>query len=511
MDSESRTASASSGLPASPPAEASSATNKAYNWSLLLVLLVTLVPILIVRYPDMIDYHNHLARCYILAHYHSTPIFHERYSVVPTPSPELAMDLVVVPLLRILPLLVAGKVFLALTVVLFVLGSSAVGKAVAGKPNWLALVCALTFYNYQSFFGFVDFMFGIGVFLCTFALWLRWRNHMTAWRFAACGCLAIAAYLSHLSSIIFLGIACLVYTADDFSQDRRWKPVFLKLAWFAFPLPLLWLFLHAKGHPEPLRWVSFESLWDRILLFRSPFDSYSGILNRALDVIFPLCVIALMIGAKRHPLFRVSMIFLAGVFMTPSIVMHVYHVPERWVIPMWLCLMLSLQPRRGKVQQVAFVVLFGAMMVRMADTTRYWLSASEECGQMLAIGQALPQGASVFVIQPAPLTSFETNKEHLLQNELLFTHAINLWSASRQADLSTLYAIEGQQMLVFRERACHGIDRTASWESCFPTFDYAITFNPRPKIEAAVRNAATPVAQWRYITLWRVNKGGSAQ
>jgi hypothetical protein len=484
---------------------------RAYSWSLLLVLLAILIPVWIVQYPDLVDYHNHLVRCYILAHYHQNPIFQQRYSVHLTPVPDLAMDLVVVPLLGFLPLLVAGKVFLTLTAILYVMGCSEVGKAVAGKPNWLALISALTFFNYQLFYGFVDFMFGAGVFLCAFALWLRWRNQMSALRFVVCGALAIAAYLSHLSSIIFLAVACLVYTAADFSEERKLKPVFLKLAWLTCPLPLLWFYLHGKDHPPPLRWLSFESLQDRFLLFRSPFDSYSGTLNLALDFLFPLCVIALMIGAKRQPLFRASMIFLAAVFVTPSLALHAIHLPERWVIPMWLCLMLSLEPRRGKLQKFAFALLLLAMLVRTADITRYWWSASNECKQMLALGQALPQGATVFNIQPAPLTSFETNKEHLLQNELLFTHAINLWTVTRDADISTLFAMEGQQPLVFRDRSCHGIDRTIHWESCFPQFDYAVTYNQRPKIDAAVRQAATPVAQWRYITLWRASKASSAQ
>src|ERR1035441_5642758 len=113
---------------------------KAYYAALLVVLLMVLAPIWIVKYPGMVDYPNHLVRCYILAHYHDNPLWQQRYLLDLSPLPNLAIDLIVTPLLRILPLIVAGKVFLSLAAALYVLGCSEVGRTVIGKLNWLALV-----------------------------------------------------------------------------------------------------------------------------------------------------------------------------------------------------------------------------------------------------------------------------------------------------------------------------------------------------------------------------------
>src|ERR1039457_2717491 len=102
---------------------------RTYYAMLLIVLCMILIPIWIVKYPGMLDYPNHLARCYILAHYHDNPVFQQRYVLDYSPLPNLAIDLVVVPLLQLFPLIVCGKIFLSLAAVLYVFGCSAVGRA----------------------------------------------------------------------------------------------------------------------------------------------------------------------------------------------------------------------------------------------------------------------------------------------------------------------------------------------------------------------------------------------
>jgi hypothetical protein len=212
---------------------------KTYYALLLIVLFMILSPIWIVDYPAMVDYPNHLVRCYILAHYHDNPIWQQRYFLVHDPIPNLAIELVVVPLTRLLPLLVCGKVFLSLAATLYVVGCSEVGRAPTGKPNWLALVCAFTFYNSPLLFGFVNYVFGVGVFLCVFAFWLRVRNAMTPLRFFLCCLLSIVAFLVHLSSIVILGVACVTIALLDFVYDRKVRSLVVKLAWLAAPLLLM--------------------------------------------------------------------------------------------------------------------------------------------------------------------------------------------------------------------------------------------------------------------------------
>jgi hypothetical protein len=93
-----------------------------YSFALLCTFLFLLLPIWSVRYPGMVDYHNHLARTFILAHYKNVQVFQDRYLVNHDPKPNLAMDAVVVPLANVLDVETAGKLFLSLMALVWCAG-----------------------------------------------------------------------------------------------------------------------------------------------------------------------------------------------------------------------------------------------------------------------------------------------------------------------------------------------------------------------------------------------------
>ena len=76
--------------------------------------LVTLAPLLVVDHPPLHDYPNHLARVYVLAHLDDSPLLAEYYEAHWEVLPNLAMDLVVTPLLGLVQPETAGKLFGAL-------------------------------------------------------------------------------------------------------------------------------------------------------------------------------------------------------------------------------------------------------------------------------------------------------------------------------------------------------------------------------------------------------------
>ena len=83
--------------------------------------IVAAVPILAVATPPLLDYPNHLARMHIEAAYDRSAVLRQFYALDWQPIPNLAMDLVVPPLTRIMPLAWAGKAFL-LAILLLIAG-----------------------------------------------------------------------------------------------------------------------------------------------------------------------------------------------------------------------------------------------------------------------------------------------------------------------------------------------------------------------------------------------------
>ena len=88
-------------------------------------------------YNTLVDYPFHLARAWSLHNYDRTPALQAVFERSFAPIPNLAIDLIVPPLLNFMSPVVAGKVFLSLIVVLFALGCHNLAVAFYGRPTWV--------------------------------------------------------------------------------------------------------------------------------------------------------------------------------------------------------------------------------------------------------------------------------------------------------------------------------------------------------------------------------------
>ncbi len=469
---------------------------KFYNLALFAVLLMILAPIWIVKYPGVADYPNHLARCYILAHYHEDLIWQQRYLLDYTPLPNLAIDLIVTPLLRILPLLVAGKVFLSIAAILYVVGCSAVGRAVIGKPNWLALACAFTFYNSTLLSGFVNYIFGIGVFLCAFAYWLRVRDRMTFVRFVLCCLLSIAAFLAHMSSVVILGVACCTIAILDFVQDRKILGSIVKLIWLGCPVLLMVGFMKGSGRVGGIIW---RSPLGKLTTLLAPIRSYNAVLDTATLVVLLVCALVLLRRGKVHLAVVASFVLFVLYLITPATLFTASGVDLRYVVPGFLLLALSIEPIWGRSKKAALAVALAAMMIHTWSISAKWLSMSNRSADVLAMGEVLPAGARIYAVIPS--LNGATNPDPG------FINVIQLWTATHKAEVSTLFALPGQQPLVFRQMPCFGPDYgNPEWKKCLASYDYIWTYDPPPALRQDILSFATPANVWEKVTLWRVSR-----
>src|SRR5450432_1539959 len=93
-------------------------------WPVLALLCAVLLsPLLLVEVPPLLDYPNHLARLYVLAFGQHDPVLATMYVAHWAIIPNLAIDLIMPPVLHLLPVHVAGRLMLALVLLLPVLGT----------------------------------------------------------------------------------------------------------------------------------------------------------------------------------------------------------------------------------------------------------------------------------------------------------------------------------------------------------------------------------------------------
>src|SRR5580692_11202720 len=114
------------------------------------LLAVVSAPVFSTVLPPLVDYPNHLARMHLIAEGGN-----EFYAVRWAPLPNLAEDLIVPALTHLMPLEIAGKLFLVITFALIAGGTLWLNRVVSGAWRWWGLLGFLLLYDRILLWGFL--------------------------------------------------------------------------------------------------------------------------------------------------------------------------------------------------------------------------------------------------------------------------------------------------------------------------------------------------------------------
>ncbi len=195
-------------------------------WLALAALLATLVmPLATVQVPPVLDYPNHLTRAYLLASGLLTPpgadpdlarFYAPHWAVIPN----LATDLVLLPLVPWLGLHVAGRIMLGLSLALPVLGCAAYHRAAFRTRSYWPFTAGLIATGTVFQLGLSAFLIAAGMALIFAAGWLRLAARPT--QRALLGMLATALlFFLHLAGAGFFAVLIGAAEASALSRLRR--------------------------------------------------------------------------------------------------------------------------------------------------------------------------------------------------------------------------------------------------------------------------------------------------
>src|SRR5438105_498460 len=153
------------------------------------------VPIFSAVLPPLFDYPNHLARFWLLLTGGNA-----FYEVGWAPLPNLAGDLIVPLFARLVPLELAGKLFLVLSFALILGGAAWLNRMVSGGWRLWPLLTVAFLYNRQFLWGFINYLFGLGAALCGLALWLALERRDAWSRLVAAALVALLCFFSHIAA-----------------------------------------------------------------------------------------------------------------------------------------------------------------------------------------------------------------------------------------------------------------------------------------------------------------------
>src|SRR6202162_4015557 len=202
-------------------------------------MLVT--PIWIAAFPPLLDYPNHLARAFVLAHLNDSHFaFQQFYRADWGAYPYLGMDASLAVLARLFPIETAGRIYLSLCVlalpgaVWFFLRQAQPDAEAASL--WSLLIA----YNVFFLKGFLNFDLSLAVGFLALGLWLRWLARPGTGRWIAALLAFTALYFTHLLGFGIAGLIVAAYLALSRRPVRDW-------IWSgALALPGLAFYLHSS-------------------------------------------------------------------------------------------------------------------------------------------------------------------------------------------------------------------------------------------------------------------------
>ncbi len=379
--------------------------------ALLLGLLVSSIPLALSRALPLYDYPNHLARCHVMASLDRVPELREFYRPNAALVPNLAMDAVVVPLARWMPVETAGRLFAFLTFAALAGGAAALGRVLSGRWSLWLLAPLLLLYSFIFTFGFLNYLFGLGIALGGFAAYLALRERPLGLRWGVGVAFATLLLLCDLMALAIYAFLMLVYEAGR-HRDRRREgrpPGRYDVATILGSLlpPALAFALLSPTASEAGGYIPGPLSAKPMLLLG--MLSLKGSEGRLPDALFSLAlagVVGWLVGTRRLRLDR-SMRLPLGAFLLLFLVAPFgfrmnLAVDTRLPIALAFILLPSLLPTRADAAMRPALLLLGFLLVaRSAQMGTAYARYGRELEVVRRDLAALPPGALLFPISSA--------------------------------------------------------------------------------------------------------------
>ncbi len=482
------------------------------------------LPIFSHRFLSINDYLNHLARSDVLLHYNSNVGVSRFYTPHWRILPNLALDLWVFGFGRILPVELAGKLFVAVTLATVLGGVIILHRIVFNKWSLWPFLAVVLLYNRLLLVGIVNYLFGIGLWLLVFALWIELRQRHPLIRASMLSLGALAVFFVHLFAFGILAVTVAAYELVVFSSGRRpfaKRVVDLFVAALPF-FPAIALLVLFSPHSTSSAIIRYRDLWTRILAFAAPILYDWRVEAICYFVLGALVLWTVLTGAIRFDRRLAASVLALFVlqFCIPNVIMTAEGADRRIPIPMMLLAIAATDPKKASRQQcLALILATGAIFAfRIATVEDRWSRDQPAYASAWAALSQIPAGARVATaFAPDVFDSFSTPEIAL--------YYLPVWRVVPQGGFTqTLFASPTQQPLVLTPEYARLAAATSAsdiWQA-FVSGSGTTACKPIPRLIAAIREydyvafvdrrkflvcsnpLLHPMAGGRYVQVFRV-------
>jgi hypothetical protein len=364
--------------------------------------LILLAPLLIVDVPPLLDYPNHLARAFVLAALPRDPILARFYAPHWSIIPNLGLDLITPPLIRILPVHVAGRLLIAAALLLPVAGTIAYNTALGGR--WWSLGVGLFAYNACLLDGFLNFEISLGLALLLAAAWLRWRESHPARTIGIAAAGAPILFACHLMGLIFFGL--LIGGAELCQLRRRalWTHMLTRgailLLIFAVPLALY----AASALQQMGGDAEYKPIGEKLLQLVTGFANYNlplDVMTAALAIAIPALCLLTKRGRVPGPAACTSVLLLLAFLAAPYAWKGTAALDVRFAIMLGFMLFAGFVPTHWppRFRRLVIAAIGVCFLARMALLTIAFADRRADLADLRTVLAPVQPGQAVYFVR----------------------------------------------------------------------------------------------------------------
>jgi hypothetical protein len=364
-----------------------------------LLAAASLLPVLLTPIPAMVDYLNHLSRMYILSQ-DGMPGANPYYQAAWALYPNLAMDLMIPRMARLVSVENATRLFLLLSQLLIVGGALALERVVKGRIQLAGFAALMFLYCLPFSWGFVNFEFGLGVMLWGAAAYLTVVERAWPVRFAVNAVLVTALFAAHFFALGIYGATLGLYELwRAWDRKMSYRDLALRLVVLAIPVLALFALMRLTSGSigsEGMAWnLAFKPVW----LFRI-MNGY----NLTVSAVTALALLASLYVAAGRGVLKLEP---AGVWLAVGFLLLYLVIPSKLlgtsfadlrmipavalIVPAFCSL--SLPSRRWMV--LALAVVSGITLANLATVYVVWLSYRGEYADIIESFHKIDRGSLV--------------------------------------------------------------------------------------------------------------------
>ncbi|WP_233025894.1 hypothetical protein [Rhodopseudomonas boonkerdii] len=370
----------------------------------LALAVVLTAPLLLVDVPPVLDYPNHLARMFVLAHPHDAALS-QMYAPHWRLVPNLGIDVIGTGLLKLTEVHTGGRILLALSLLAPVIGVTLYHRVVFGCASLWPLASGLVACSAVFLLGFMNFLLALGLAFAGAAGWIALRRRVALYWVAVAGAATAAAtFLCHIFGVALLALLIVSEEAARLYRLRgAGRPVMHEAtrvggALIVMLAPALLFYLASPLSDTPAlpgRWRG----WDKLLAVMSPFMTT----NVDLSMLTLLGFVAFLLLTWRSmavaPAFPLSLFTLVVVFLVaPSTIKGGTFVDIRLMLMIVLLVFAGSSPRLRHGPAMLAVSFFVVLIVvRTGHLAWSWTGHRADLADVRAAIADVAPGTKVLV------------------------------------------------------------------------------------------------------------------